>query len=269
MNMIDVNKNMGEDAPEGFSSEVYCEKLHDYHKALWSKKLPSGFGFNLSIESIEYEKKPKQFFLRQISSIGTTDFSSDWMCNTFLDWIRMQPIKAQLSNNEVEDFEKISTRIGNYIIFPKGTYIPPDVKYGCQTKNRPWGINRARGCDEKICDRFDLTLECIRLWYDGIKETNENPLADAMDYSKGFFDLFDDFKRYIEFFLLDDLVDKNYSQVRFFLPFDSFDNNVALPQNVNEYRKYIKAVTCFIKARNYRIAEYDAKQLMPESPHRS
>ena len=52
----------------------------------------------------------------------------------------------------VEDFLYKTYTIGGEIIFPKHAR----------------SINQARGVNPLICDRFDLTLECIRRYYVGV-----------------------------------------------------------------------------------------------------
>jgi len=70
---------------------------------------------------------------------------------------------------------------------------------------------------------------------------------------KDFFDLFVDFKGYINFFLLQDFIDKN-NQVIFTIPFDGF-NRSALPQNIKEYKEYSIKTIEIINKRNKRILE--------------
>lgn len=62
-------------------------------------------------------------------------------------------------------------------------------------------INQARGINSRIRDRFDLTLESIRRHYLG----TVNPLADVLARHSDFFDLFGDFRGYVDHFLLNDL----------------------------------------------------------------
>lgn len=47
-----------------------------------------------------------------------------------------------------------------------------------------------------ISDRWDLTLECIRRYYNG----EDSPLYNVFLNDKAFFDLFVDFKGYVDFF---------------------------------------------------------------------
>ena len=72
-------------------------------------------------------------------------------------------------------------------------------------------INGYRGFNQLIRDRFDLTLECIRLFY----LQDKNPLTDVLDRYRDFFNLFTDFKGYVDFFLLQDLVTGDYQSINY------------------------------------------------------
>ncbi|MBR3676235.1 MAG: hypothetical protein IKN71_03780, partial [Alphaproteobacteria bacterium] len=76
-------------------------------------------------------------------------------------------------------------------------------------------INSMRGCNSKIRDRFDLTLECIRRAYqENIFDNEEiNPLLGISSEDKEFFRMFGSFENYIRFFCLDDWVNENYTTV--------------------------------------------------------
>lgn len=65
-------------------------------------------------------------------------------------------------------------------------------------------INGARGFNQSIADRMDLTLECIRRYYVG----QRSPLTETLARYPDFFGLFETFSGYVDFFLLDDLVDE-------------------------------------------------------------
>jgi hypothetical protein len=70
--------------------------------------------------------------------------------------------------------------------------------------------------------------------------------------------LFENFKGYVNFFLLNDLVDEN-ENIMFYLPFDNFENKPTF-RDVDEYLIYREGVMNFIKARNRRIDNYANKQ---------
>ena len=59
-------------------------------------------------------------------------------------------------------------------------------------------INAASGVNSKIQDRFDLTLECIRRFY----AQEESPLKVTLERDISFFNLFQDFKVYVDFFFI-------------------------------------------------------------------
>ena len=109
-------------------------------------------------------------------------------------------------------------------------------------------INGARGVNKKIRDRFDLTLECIRRYY--IKE--DSPLNETFERYKQFFNLFESFQGYVDFFLLQDLVTNDYSSIKYFIPFKSFEN-YPLPNDIEEYKQYKYNLSNFVLARNQRM----------------
>jgi hypothetical protein len=69
---------------------------------------------------------------------------------------------------------------------------------------------------------------------------------------KDFFHLFQNFKGYVDFFLLQDLVEENYLAIKSFLPFNGFDCP-PLPNDVEEYKSYKKNMMDFVRARNQRM----------------
>jgi hypothetical protein len=74
-----------------------------------------------------------------------------------------------------------------------------------------------------------------------------------MPWSAGppFSDL-DDFRGYVDFFLLQDLVAHDSADVQFFMHFDNF-STPSVPKNVATYLEYRRQSIAFIKARNRRI----------------
>jgi hypothetical protein len=263
---------MTEDAPTKPSGErygeAYCKTLNDYHAMLWGRQL-----LNLTNTPYIYGNNPPSYRLLHVSKPGlqsdeftltsdilSTGWNDKWGLGSSYKWL--ETARSVLEDNEIDEYGKIIRTIGNYIVFPKGTNDnAPNSngypQYDRTIPNTTWGINSARGLDDKIRDRFDLTLECIRLWYDNVKDVNENPLINALDYSKNFLSLFgsgsNGFKKYVEHFLLEDLVDSS-GNVKFFLPFSEFVNIDPLPRNI-DFRKLMDAVKTFISGRNQRIDE--------------
>jgi hypothetical protein len=141
------------------------------------------------------------------------------------------------TNSEaVDQLYSAGCTIGAYIIFPNNKI------------NNKQTINSARGCNGKIDDRFDLTLECIRRFYLDLS----NPLSDVFLRYQNFFNLFGDFRGYVDFFLLQDLVTENYKEIKFYLPFDNFATAPKF-HNIEDYLTYQERVIDFVTKRNRRI----------------
>ena len=148
----------------------------------------------------------------------------------------MTDIINQLNDGEAEAFRSIGYTMGGMIIFPANKV---DGKMT---------INGARGLNYLIKDRIDLTLECIRRHY-----ANEiSPLTDTLARYANFFALFVNFKGYIEFFLLQDLVTEDFSAIKFLMHFDDF-KTPAVPKTLEEYLSYKDLTIKFINERNQRI----------------
>ncbi len=173
-------------------------------------------------------------YLYHHSNLGEFHLGSDAITHSYRNHIRKKWLTGQVQQDVIELFDAGST-IGGYTLFPKNRI---DGKHS---------INQARGVNSLIDDRFDLTLECIRRFYQG----QESPLFETLLRYKAFFDLFGSFTGYVQFFLLDDLVDENEG-IKFYLPFDGFQTRPMF-SDVEDYLQYKKGVMSFIAARNRRI----------------
>ncbi|MEO5588650.1 MAG: hypothetical protein ABIS03_03610 [Gemmatimonadaceae bacterium] len=213
----------------GKDPDICSPTLRRYHQLLWSKPLPDGTVFTL-------EDLRSHGYLRHRSERGEFRMSSDTVLRTFSIHKRMQHIITQVPEVEREDVLRRGYTIGGMILFP-------GVKVGGKHT-----INQARGINAKLEDRFDLTLECIRRHYAG----ESSPLAPALARYAAFFRLFGDFRGYVDFFLLKDLIADDYSAVRFWAPFDDFTSS-PLPANIDAYRRYRTEMIGWIEARNRRI----------------
>jgi hypothetical protein len=78
-----------------------------------------------------------------------------------------------------------------------------------------------------------------------------------------FFNLFEDFRGYIEHFPLQDLVGGDFGSVRFLKDFDDFSGNAVPATSVEEYREYMRRSMAFTQARNKRIAAYATSLTRP------
>jgi hypothetical protein len=227
MNKLEIDFDFRQDSICG-DPDTDSQKLYETHKLLWSKELPNGKFFDLEITGDKYGRL-------LIKNSVYMNLSSDRMCPHF-DGKYNNKFYGWLSDLEREDFKYKVRTIGGHVIFPAH-------------KKGGFTINQARGVNRAICDRFDLTMECIRLYYKG----KQSPLYDTFKRYKDFFDLFVDFNGYVHFFMLQDFVDEK-GQIEFSLPFDSF-NRSPLPQTVDEYKQYKTHVIGLVNNRNKRIAE--------------
>lgn len=227
--IIDTTFNVYTDA-KGGDPDSTSPTLRLYHKHLWSKPLPNG-------KILELTNAKSNVYLYHNSELGEYFLGSDAITHSYKNHTRKKWLTEQIPNEVNELFDTGST-IGAYILFPNNRI---DGKHT---------INQARGVNSLIDDRFDLTLECIRLFY--LKQ--ESPLFDTFLRYQKFFDLFENFQNYIKFFLLDDLIDEN-GKIKFYLPFDNFQTKPTFA-DINDYLKYKNGVMNFIKSRNKRIEKF-------------
>ena len=225
---IDIAFDFRSDTPQGKDPDVLSPTLRRYHKLLWSKPLPSGVVFELVDTT-------RSVYLHHCSQLGEFWLASDAVIPDFRKEARVSHIIEQMSE-ELATFIGISYTIGGMMLFP-GNRV-----------GRQMTINGARGFHPRIKDRFDLTVECIRRHY--LNETS--PLSATLARYADYFRLFGDFRGYVEFFLLQDLVTKDCSAVKFFSPFDDF-NASPVPDSVAAYLAYRELAVGFIEARNQRI----------------
>ena len=112
-------------------------------------------------------------------------------------------------------------------------------------------MNQRRGTNLRIADRWDLTLECIRRHYAG----EESPLSKVIESDNAFYDLFVDFKGYVDFFFMQDCVSADYSSVDIWMGDAPFEKN-GLPETVEDYFSFLAKEHIFLDKRNSRIQEY-------------
>ncbi|KGM12882.1 DUF6994 family protein [Cellulomonas bogoriensis] len=230
--MIDTTFDVRADAG-GRDPDSYSPTLRRYHQRLWSKPLPSGALFTLTDQR-------RHAYLHHHSELGEFFLASDTVVPTLTNR-RLGAWGGEIPEAETRAFLRVVYTIGGMMVFP-GNRIG-----GKQT------LNGARGFNGRIADRMDLTLECIRRHY--LQEAS--PLDEVLHRYGDFFALFGDFRGYVEFFLLQDMVTANLDEVSFFIPFDDF-TTPALPQDLLTYHEYRRRSIAFVEARNRRIAAWDA-----------
>jgi hypothetical protein len=226
---IDVNFDHRIDAG-GKDPDSKSATLKKHHQLLWSKPLPSGHEFTLAPESGAY--------LVHRSELGEFFLASDSISNSIRSHKSKASLISQIPAADLDAFQALGATIGASIIFP-GNGI-----------NGSATINAARGFNPRVRDRFDLTLECIRRLYAG----RPNPLDATLNLYEDFFELFNDFDGYVDFFLLQDLLENQ--EIKFFLPFEEGFSSTVLPNSVDEYFTFKNNTMNFVAARNLRIATW-------------
>ena len=216
---------------KGKDPDRWSPTLQEYHRIVWSKPLPNGKVFTLNNTS--------QNRLYHKSELGEFYLSSDMAFYGFIRKChRTEFIVSQISETEIRKFEQLTLNTFG------GTMIWPSIRI-----NNKMTINGARGFNRQIADRLDLTIECIRRYY-----LDENsPLYEVFKRYSCFFSLFNNFRGFTDFFLLQDFINED-EQVKFSLPFDNFKRS-SLPQTMDEYLQYKTHTTTLVNIRNKRILE--------------
>ncbi len=222
---------------KGRDPDTHSPTLKDQHLLLWSKPLRDGSIFKLKPELGRY--------LLHDSGLGTFHLTSDSISHSLRNQKKMKILISQISSSDLDEFQSAGSVIGGRIVFP-GNRI-----------NNKFTINQARGTHPRINDRFDLTLECIRRHYLG----TSNPLENVLNRYRDFFLLFGDFRGYVDFFFLQDLVSSDYSEVLYFIPHDESFRSSPRPDSVEAYMQYKANTIRFIQARNSRIKDWAASNL--------
>ena len=239
-NQKDQNENIKIDATFDFRSDTtpnrdpdkYSATLRSYHKLLWSKTLPNG-------QLLDLSDKLSGKYLYHKSNLGEFNLTSDTIYRSYISTVRMKNVLDQIPTKDIQYIFNSFQTIGGYTVFPG------DVRKGYQT------INQARGCNQKVVDRFDITLECIRRYYNRV----DSPLRRTFEGYSDFFNLFENFRGYVDFFYLQDLVLPDYSKIKFFLPFDETFPMYPFPEKIDDYLLFAKNTKLFVTKRTNRIID--------------
>jgi len=208
-------------------SDSASPTLRSYHRILWSKSLPSAGELKLQEDSKKY--------LVATTPVGHMRLTSDSITNSMAGHKALHKIISKVPESLVAEIKSLGSTIGSRIVFPG------DQIDGGKT------INVLRGFNVNIRDRFDLTLECIRRHY----SSEENDLSNVLNRYGQFFSLFESFDGYVEFFLLQDLVNKG--KVKFLTDIDSSQGRRPYPKTTAEYELYANRTIEFVVKRNRRI----------------
>jgi len=220
---IDVDFNFFDDTPQGKDPDSHSPRLRQYHQMLWSKPLPDGRPFELARGNalspyLVYDADGLRFRL-----------GSDTIATRHRK--KLRSLFEQVPLAVTDGFLRRSYTICGFMIFPVAT----------------GSTNQERGKHHLIQDRWDLTLESIRRFYEG----GSSPLADAIGRQSAFFKLFGSFGGYVNHFHLNDFLDVD-GGVRFLLPFDDF-NGPALPPDLSSYERYLGDSLQLFEARRDRL----------------
>ena len=211
----------------GGDPDSLSKNLQLYHQTVWSRKLPCG-------ETMALQRGTGPNYL----TWKDFRFGSDSIIVSF----RYEKYRQMLDEVQkvvpnyksfVEDYLHRAYTIGGMMIFPK----------------HAGSINQAKGTSPKLRDRWDLTLECIRRHYCN----EESPISKTLARDKEFFDLFVDFKGFVDYFFLQDCVSPDYSSVKIWVGNAEFTEE-PLPKTVDEYLLWINQQMDFLEKRNGRIA---------------
>lgn len=222
---INVDFYFFDDTPVGLDPDSASPTLRQYHQLLWSKELPDGRPFEL-----QASKAKSPYLVYEIEKTRIV-FGSDTIATRHRK--ALHHLFTQLPDEVNEHFRRRAYTICGFMLFP--------VSQG--------SINQNRGTHPRIQDRWDLTLEAIRRFYDG----GTSPLTGTIDRYANYFELFGSFQGYVDHFHLGDFVDEQ-GGVRFLLPFDDF---VAppLPSDLPTYAKYRLDSLDLFEARRSRILD--------------
>ena len=213
----------------GSDPDTSSPTLRRYHKLLWSKTLPNGEVMDLR------EGRGSDYLTWKDFRFGSDSIIVSFRYKKYRYMIDQVMQEVDDYKRFYEDYTRRAYTIGGMIIFPK----------------HPSSMNQNKGTDPLISDRWDLTLECIRRYYDGLN----SPLYDTIKRDKAFYDLFVDFKGYVDFFFLQDAVSDDYSKVNIWCGNAVFEEE-GLPKSIDEYFAFLDKELDFLDKRNARIKTY-------------
>jgi hypothetical protein len=229
---IDIKFDFRSDSA-GRDPDSSSPTLKRYHIFLWSKQLPTGEVFKLTEGGLAK-------YLLYKDGERAHHLSSDSIVNSYGSRKNPPRVIKEVSTDLIQSFISLNSTIGGFILFP-----------GNQIEGA-FTINQDRGINPVIADRFDLTLECIRRYF----ENEESPLQKTLKRYESFFTLFKDFKGYVDFFLLNDLVTENYSEIAYFNKIYGLFETSPIPAIKDEYLMYRENSMQFTINRNKRILKW-------------
>lgn len=200
--------------PDKCSKELY----DDIEKIFFSKERLGKLELN-SIENKCQNFGNGDFYTLFIDG-GNHILSSDYI-GASVYWAK----QAGLSDEDIEEYLKISRTIGGHMVFPRG-----------QEKT----VNQARGGEKSYYDRFDLTLLAIKKWY----LNDDSKINYAIENYKDWFALFGTFDKFISFFRLEgfihgeSIIDLVSSDLKKGLIIPLNREDICIPNEKEKYERY-------------------------------
>ena len=108
---IDTTFVFTTDTPPGKDPDSHSPTLRRYHQQLWSKPLPSGAAFYLSMQTAGK-------YLHHQSDLGEFSLSSDAVIPSFRKHPIVAGLRAQMPQHELEQYHNLGYTIGGMMIFP-------------------------------------------------------------------------------------------------------------------------------------------------------
>lgn len=211
--------------------------LREYHRIVWSGELPNG-------QMLILENDPYGYLNWNGMRFGSDSITASFRYRRCRHLLEQVEVGMDDYRGFVENYIHAFYTMGGMIIFPRH----------CNS------INQVRGTDRRICDRWDLTLECIRRYYSG----EDSPISWCLEQDKEFFDLFVNFRGYVDFFCLRGCVSDDYSKVNMGLDTELFVKD-PLPGTVDEYMSWIESQYRLINDRTVYMAQRLGQALVQQA----
>lgn len=201
--------------PDKCSKQLY----DDIEKIFFSKERLGKLGLN-SIENKCQNFGNGDFYTLFIDD-GNHILSSDYI-GASVYWAG----EAELSDDDIKEYLKISRTIGGHMVFPRG--------------GKRKTVNQARGGKDSYYDRFDLTLLAIKKWY----LNDDSKINYAIENYKDWFALFGTFDKFISFFRLEgfihgeSIIDLVSSDLKKGLIIPLNREDICIPRKEEDYKRY-------------------------------
>lgn len=221
-----------------------------------NKKTPSGQ--TLKVASIDQTKDKYKRWYAKVQVFDGKEYNSTFgLTSDYIGASINWALSAGVSNEEILNHILISRTLEGHLLFP--TWYSTMNEKSWEVWPEGISINMAKGDRTGYYDRIDYTLLAIKNWYSSMSVGNK--LFDVIEKNRIWFELFCDFPKYVEFFKLESLLNKDgdivdltsynsdnktYDNV---IRNDLDDSKIKLPQDNMLYERYIAGCNFFIFSR--------------------